>query len=215
MAYDSKNPDDPKNLEKASAADMADTAHDLHATRARNTAGTREPTSVKNAVTPEVRELREVHDTREHGEPREPRVADARTGGADVMPGTPMGASIGAGAGAGAGAGTGAGIGTGARTDTARGSEPRLLPEGESDQLALRLQKALHHFVDGPRRSVEEAAGVLEEATERLTHALAERPRTLRAGWDNGGDGAAPADTERLRVALQSYREVTERLLRV
>ncbi|MGS2587684.1 hypothetical protein [Streptomyces hebeiensis] len=210
MAYDSKNPDNPKNLEKASgadtahAADMADSAHDLHATRARNTAGTREPTIAKNAVTPEVRELREVHDTREH---REHRGADARTGGADVMPGTPMGASIGAGAGTGAG--------TGARTDTARRSEPRLFPEGESDQLALRLQEALHHFVDGPRRSVEEAAGVLEEATERLTHALAERPRTLRAGWDNGGDGAAPADTERLRVALQSYREVTERLLRV
>ncbi|GAA1169866.1 hypothetical protein GCM10009654_28960 [Streptomyces hebeiensis] len=209
MAYDSKNPDNPKNLEKASgadtanAADMADSAHDPHATRARNAAGTTEPAIAKNAVTPEVRELREVHDTREPQEPRERRGADARTGGADVMPGTPMGASIGAGA------------GTGARTDTARRSEPRLFPEGESDQLALRLQEALHHFVDGPRRSVEEAAGVLEEATERLTHALAERPRTLRAGWDNGGDGAAPADTERLRVALQSYREVTERLLRV
>ncbi|MEV7682975.1 hypothetical protein AB0O64_31165 [Streptomyces sp. NPDC088341] len=104
----------------------------------------------------------------------------------------------------------------------------RLLSQDESERLALRLQDALSTFVDGPRRSVEEAAGVLDEAAERLTTALAERPRSLRAQWeggepgagkhttDNVKDGAADgSDTEKLRLTLQSYREFTERLLRI
>ncbi|WP_329068654.1 hypothetical protein [Streptomyces sp. NBC_01429] len=99
-------------------------------------------------------------------------------------------------------------------------SSARLIPQGESDRLAERLQNALSTFVDGPRHSVEEAADVLEEAAGQLTKALADRPRSLRAGWDGPGDGAGngAADgshTEELRLALQSYREMTERLLRV
>ncbi|MEU3183074.1 hypothetical protein ABZ707_02495 [Streptomyces sp. NPDC006923] len=125
---------------------------------------------------------------------------------------------------------------TGSRTDTESRTEGRtggkspgrgtdhtvgqLFPQDESDKLAQRLQEALNTFVDGPRRSVEEAAGVLEEAAERLTNALAERPRSLRASWDgNAKDdrtrSADGSDTEDLRLALQSYREVTERLLRI
>lgn len=95
---------------------------------------------------------------------------------------------------------------------------PRLIPQSESDKLNVRLQEALSTFVDGPRRSVEEAADVLEEAVERLTTALSERPRALRDSWDAKGgksDGSTAADTEDLRLALRSYREVTERLLRI
>lgn len=94
---------------------------------------------------------------------------------------------------------------------------PRLIPQDECDKLNLRLQEALSTFVDGPRRSVEEAAGVLEEAAKRLTKALADQPRTLRDSWDAGGgkNDASGADTEDLRLALRSYREVTERLLRI
>ncbi|MFF2644030.1 hypothetical protein ACFVUB_29815 [Streptomyces niveus] len=94
---------------------------------------------------------------------------------------------------------------------------PRLIPQDECDKLNLRLQEALSTFIDGPRRSVEEAADVLEDAAKRLTAALAERPRALRDSWDAhgaGGDGSA-ADTEDLRLVLRSYREVTERLLRI
>lgn len=94
---------------------------------------------------------------------------------------------------------------------------PRLIPQDECDKLNLRLQEALSTFIDGPRRSVEEAADVLEETAKRLTAALAERPRRLRDSWDAGGakNGAPTADTEDLRLALRSYREVTERLLRI
>ncbi|MFE3592307.1 hypothetical protein ACFXOY_32920 [Streptomyces niveus] len=94
---------------------------------------------------------------------------------------------------------------------------PRLIPQDECDKLNLRLQEALSTFIDGPRRSVEEAADVLEDAAKRLTAALAERPRSLRDSWDAhgaGSDGPA-ADTEDLRLVLRSYREVTERLLRI
>ncbi|MEE1802806.1 hypothetical protein PUR57_29685 [Streptomyces sp. JV176] len=108
--------------------------------------------------------------------------------------------------------------GTGKADGKADGkTDGRLFPSAESDRLSQRLQEALNSFVDGPRRSVEEAAGVLEEAARQLTTALAERPRSLRAGWDGDrDDGAADgSDTEELRLALQSYREMTQRLLRV
>lgn len=106
---------------------------------------------------------------------------------------------------------------------TAPAQVPRLIPQDECDKLNLRLQEALSTFIDGPRRSVEEAADVLEDTARRLTTALAERPRALRESWDgrggdgggDGGGGSAAADTEELRLALRSYREVTERLLRL
>lgn len=115
-----------------------------------------------------------------------------------------------------------AGATTGATADST--ADTRLLPQEESDKLAHRLQEALGGFVDGPRRSVEEAAGVLEEATEHITRVLDERRRSMRAGWDGkaGKDGktgtdasADGSDTEDLRLALRNYREVTERLLKI
>jgi hypothetical protein len=96
----------------------------------------------------------------------------------------------------------------------------RLLPKGETEKLTQRLQEALNTFVDEPRRSVEEAASVLEDAAEHLTSALSERHRSLRAGWDGNSTAdksgsAGSSDTEDLRLALQTYREVTERLLKL
>ncbi len=66
--------------------------------------------------------------------------------------------------------------------------------------------------MDGPRRSVEEADSVFEEAARCLTEAVAERRGSLRTAWA-GRD--REAETEELRVALRTYREVTERLLRI
>ncbi|MDW4906142.1 hypothetical protein RB628_12535 [Streptomyces sp. ADMS] len=86
-----------------------------------------------------------------------------------------------------------------------------LLPQDERDKLALRLQHAVTGFVDGPQESVEEADRVLEEVTERFTEAVANSRRTVRATLQSTGDSG---DTERLRLALRDYRELTERLLR-
>lgn len=87
-----------------------------------------------------------------------------------------------------------------------------LLSHDECDKYSLRLQHAVGGFVDGPRASVEEADHVLEELTTEFTDAMTRRRRTLRTTWQAAGEGDT-ADTEKLRLALRDYREVTERLL--
>ncbi|MBT2530117.1 hypothetical protein J7E91_33370 [Streptomyces sp. ISL-99] len=97
-------------------------------------------------------------------------------------------------------------------TPASTSAEARLIPQGERDKLAMRLQQAVNTFVDGPRRAVEEADSVFEEAARCLTDAMAERRGTLRSAWSGKN---REAETEELRVALRTYREATERLLRM
>ncbi|WP_434097028.1 hypothetical protein [Streptomyces mirabilis] len=99
-----------------------------------------------------------------------------------------------------------------------RGTGPRgdgggaLLSHDECDKYSLRMQHAVGGFVDGPRASVEEADHVLEELTTEFTDAMTRRRRNLRTTWQAAGENDT-ADTEKLRLALRDYREVTERLL--
>ncbi|MFC9744860.1 hypothetical protein [Streptomyces niveus] len=169
-----------------------------------------------------------TYDAKEHDEGE--RAIRSERGSKPVTPVVPLSEAESAAATAGSGGGAGARPArptvrpaTSAPTAPGRAPEatpaqaPRLIPQDECDKLNLRLQEALSTFIDGPRRSVEEAADVLEDAAKRLTAALAERPRALRDSWDAhgaGSDGSA-ADTEDLRLVLRSYREVTERLLRI
>ncbi|MFG2312900.1 hypothetical protein ACGFS9_30135 [Streptomyces sp. NPDC048566] len=98
----------------------------------------------------------------------------------------------------------------------AAGHDERLLPVDEYDTFSERMRHAVGGFVDGPAASVEEADHVLEELAGRFTEAVAQRRRSLRTAWQSGGDGkASDTDTEKLRLALQDYREMTERLLHV
>ncbi|MGW0777062.1 hypothetical protein ACWD01_26155 [Streptomyces sp. NPDC002835] len=91
-----------------------------------------------------------------------------------------------------------------------------LLPPDERERLEQRLQHTLAGFVDDPRRAVEEAAAVLDDAGDRITASLAEQRRTLRESASGAASGPGSADdTEELRVALRKYRETTERLLRI
>ncbi|MFD7604392.1 hypothetical protein ACFWAN_28550 [Streptomyces mirabilis] len=90
--------------------------------------------------------------------------------------------------------------------------EGALLSHDECDKYALRMQHAVGGFVDGPRASVEEADHVLEELTTEFTDAMTRRRRNLRTTWQAAGESDT-ADTEKLRLALRDYREVTERLL--
>ncbi|THA71483.1 hypothetical protein E6P78_06040 [Streptomyces sp. A0958] len=88
-----------------------------------------------------------------------------------------------------------------------------LLPTGDQDKLALRLQQAVTDFVESPHRAVEEAESTFDAVVTGLTDALQERRRTLHvAGRDSGDPGTR---TEELRVTLQHYRDITERLLKV
>ncbi|MGW7515127.1 hypothetical protein ACWGJ2_05990 [Streptomyces sp. NPDC054796] len=111
-----------------------------------------------------------------------------------------------------------------------------LVPGTERDRLAERLQHAVTGFVDGPRRSVEEADAVFDELSRHITDALVERQRALREPWRGAAakpDGddhyggrpseavsspagpAGTAETEELRLALRQYREAMDRLLRM
>ncbi|MBF4133004.1 MULTISPECIES: hypothetical protein [Streptomyces] len=83
---------------------------------------------------------------------------------------------------------------------------------GEGERWSGRLQGAVNGFVDRPREAVAEADEVFAELAGRVTEALAEQRRVLRSGWE---EPAGEPDTERLRVALQSYREASERLLKL
>ncbi|AGI86813.1 hypothetical protein M3398_20630 [Streptomyces albidoflavus] len=83
---------------------------------------------------------------------------------------------------------------------------------GEGERWTGRLQGAVNGFVDRPREAVAEADEVFAELAGRVTEALAEQRRVLRSGWE---EPAGEPDTERLRVALQSYREASERLLKL
>ncbi|MFE0632679.1 hypothetical protein ACFW3D_37715 [Streptomyces sp. NPDC058864] len=96
----------------------------------------------------------------------------------------------------------------------APGAPPRV--DGAVDKLQQRLQHAVGGFVDEPRHAVEEADEVLGEATERLVEELRSRRDQLRADWRAGGrNGNEDGDTERLRLALQGYRDLVDRVLHV
>ncbi|MFP8882763.1 hypothetical protein [Streptomyces mangrovi] len=87
-----------------------------------------------------------------------------------------------------------------------------LLPLGERERFGRRLHEAVTGFVDGPRRSVEEADAVFEEISRRITELLTENHRKLREPW-HGEDSAER--TEDLRRALREYRDAADRLLRL
>ncbi|MEV7656774.1 hypothetical protein AB0O39_21650 [Streptomyces anulatus] len=84
----------------------------------------------------------------------------------------------------------------------------------EQEAFAARIQQAVTGFVEDPHRAVREADATFDEVVASLGQALEERGRRLRAGR-SGNDPATGAETEDLRIALQHYRDLTERLVRL
>ncbi|KFK85986.1 hypothetical protein IX27_31175 [Streptomyces sp. JS01] len=89
-----------------------------------------------------------------------------------------------------------------------------LFAPAEQEAFAARIQQAVTGFVEDPHRAVRDADATFEEVVADLGAALAERGRRLRSGKDGSG-GDSGADTEDLRIALQHYRDLTERLVRL
>ncbi|MFD3414846.1 hypothetical protein [Streptomyces cyaneofuscatus] len=106
--------------------------------------------------------------------------------------------------------------GTGAATDTGRdaaASKDRpLFSTEEREKFDARIHQAVAGFVENPRQAVQEADAAFDEVVAGLTKALADRSRLLRA--DRDGE-RSDAETEDLRIALQQYRDLTERLVRL
>ncbi|MDO0927915.1 hypothetical protein QQY24_21825 [Streptomyces sp. TG1A-8] len=94
------------------------------------------------------------------------------------------------------------------------GTGASLLPHEESEQWEARLRQTAAGFVDEPRAAVEEADRELQEIAARVEDAVSRRRRTLRTSWEERGSrGPGGTDTERLRLAMQDYRELAGRLL--
>ncbi|MFJ1929516.1 MULTISPECIES: hypothetical protein [unclassified Streptomyces] len=96
--------------------------------------------------------------------------------------------------------------------DAAAPANRPLFREGDQEKLALRLQQAVTEFVENPLRAVEEAEGTFDAAVEGLAHALKERRREIDVQQQGKESGTR---TEELRIALQQYRDLTERLLKI
>ncbi|MFG2675344.1 hypothetical protein [Streptomyces sp. NPDC048445] len=96
--------------------------------------------------------------------------------------------------------------------EPASAADRPLFREADQEKLALRLQQAVTEFVENPTRAVEEAEGAFDAAVDGLAHALKERRREMDVQQQDRESGTR---TEELRIVLQQYRDLTERLLKV
>lgn len=96
--------------------------------------------------------------------------------------------------------------------EPASAADRPLFREADQEKLALRLQQAVTEFVENPTRAVEEAEGAFDAAVDGLAHALKERRREMDVQQQGRESGTR---TEELRIVLQQYRDLTERLLKV
>ena len=87
-------------------------------------------------------------------------------------------------------------------------SEP-LFPASEAEQLRGRWTDIQAGFVDEPRKSVEDADGLVAAAIKRMAETFAEERGRMEAQWDRGDE----VSTEDLRVALRRYRSFFDRIL--
>ncbi|MDX3378625.1 hypothetical protein PV390_29940 [Streptomyces sp. ME02-6991-2A] len=100
----------------------------------------------------------------------------------------------------------------GTDTDTAKDNGRPLFAAETREKFDARIHQAVAGFVENPRQAVQEADAAFDEVVTELTQALAERSRLLRT--DRDGE-RSEAGTEDLRIALQQYRDLTERLVRL
>ena len=81
----------------------------------------------------------------------------------------------------------------------------------ESQNFRSRWEKIQIGFVDEPRTSVHQADELVASVIQRLAQVFADERNRLEQGWAKGED----ASTEDLRMALQRYRSLFDRLLSV
>ena len=77
-------------------------------------------------------------------------------------------------------------------------------PAADTTAMRERWRDVQLRFVDDPKGATAEAAGLVDEAVDKLTSALRDQRGSLAKGTE---------DTEALRVELRSYRDILDRLL--
>jgi len=79
----------------------------------------------------------------------------------------------------------------------------------EVNQLRPQWAAIQTKFIDEPRKSVEEADGLVASTIKRLAESFADERAKLESQWAKGGD----VSTEDLRLMLRRYRSFFDRLL--
>jgi hypothetical protein len=91
-------------------------------------------------------------------------------------------------------------------------SEPMpLFSEPEMGDFRSHWSKLQTGFVDGPRRTVEDADKLVAAVMQRLAEGFANERSDLEKQWGRGDN----VSTEELRIALQRYRSFFDRLLKL
>ena len=84
-----------------------------------------------------------------------------------------------------------------------------LLEQGQAEEFLRRWSEVQSRFVDDPQAAVRDGDSLVAELLQALAARFAAHKDGLEQSWHGGGE----ADTEQLRLALQSYRSFFQRLL--
>ena len=84
-----------------------------------------------------------------------------------------------------------------------------LIPTRQVEDLRQRWTTIQSHFVDEPRKSVEEADHLVQSAIKQIEEVLAAERSNLEKAWSRGDQ----ASTEDLRICLQRYHQFFDRVL--
>lgn len=86
-----------------------------------------------------------------------------------------------------------------------------LFSESEMGEFRSQWSKVQTGFVDEPRQTVAEADKLVAAVMQRLAEGFAKERSGLEKQWDSGDN----VSTEDLRLALQRYRSIFDRLLKL
>src|SRR5262252_5368873 len=84
-----------------------------------------------------------------------------------------------------------------------------LIPQQQVEELRQRWTTVQSHFVDEPRKSVEEADQLVATTIQQIENGFTSGRTNLEKQWAEGNQ----ASTEDLRICLQHYRQFFDRLL--
>jgi hypothetical protein len=99
------------------------------------------------------------------------------------------------------------GNGVGNRSEGVSANQP-LFPETVASEFRSKWDRIQAGFVDEPRTAVQQADELVAQVIKTLAESFANERNRLEGQWDRGDQ----VSTEELRVSLQTYRSVFQRL---
>jgi hypothetical protein len=88
-------------------------------------------------------------------------------------------------------------------------TQTALFPDKECHDFRSRWDDIQIHFVDDPKKAVEQADNLVAETMKRLAEIFSDERKNMETQWSRGEN----VSTEDLRQALQRYRSFFNRLL--